>query len=79
MINNELLIERRMAERIINIRHPQTGEILAIKYDNQRWKSDNREIQKICNEWSGGSTAGGLASEIAKVVLTKEAMGPSDL
>jgi len=75
VINNELLIERRMAERIINIRHPQTGKILATKYDNQRWKSDNRDIQEICNKWSGGSTAGGLAIEIAKVVLAERAMG----
>ena len=64
------IIDRNIAKDTMTICHPVTLEILAQRKRGKegrfQWRSSNPNIQRICDLYSEGSTAGGLAIEIMK-------------
>jgi len=62
----DLIIER--LSDVVNLRHPHDNTILAQqirKNGHYVWRSNDPDIQEMCDEWADGSTIGGMASIIA--------------
>ena len=67
----KLVIEKSYWDDVVNLRHPETLEVIAKQIRRNGvyvWKSEDPNIQKLCDEWSGGTTIGGMASLIADVL-----------
>jgi len=64
----ELLIEKSYLDDVVKLRHPETLDVLAqrIKRDGVYiWKSEDPDIQKLCDDWADGTTIEGMALLIA--------------
>ena len=64
----ELLIEKSFTDDTVKIVHPQTLETIAKRTKRNGsyiWLSGDPDIQELCDEYSAGTTIGGMALLIA--------------
>lgn len=65
-----VVVETEINTDQIFLKDNETNELLAIRSFNGNqhiWKSNDSKIQKVIDEWSPGSTSGGLAWVLERI------------